>query len=223
MVVKSLEWTVDPTASHRTICLKGAIDVNAHLEALEATVTAPTWFDLAEVVRINSLGAQQWTHFMAQIDGVGPHHLKRCSPCIVDQVSMIANFKGSAHIDSVMAPYFCPRCDCERLVEVQCGVANHLPTPTCRECGIPSSLTTSPKSTSPSSSNPSDVNADANVDADDASPKRHHVALASLGLHSPNPIFARRVRRQALARSPVPNGVSATKRRLSRVTPLRST
>ena len=45
--------------------------------------------------------------------------LIRCSPAMVAQLNSVYNFRGSATIKSVAAPFFCPKCDTEQLEVIE--------------------------------------------------------------------------------------------------------
>lgn len=97
--------------------------------------------DLSGVRRVNSLGVREWIRFLDALrKRVGERRvvLERCSVAIVQQLNMIATFRGTAEVRSIFAPYRCPSChdDRELLVDVSDPRAVDVPpTIPCEGCG----------------------------------------------------------------------------------------
>ena len=113
-----LTWKLQSEGSTRVVYLQGVVDERADFTALAQMVTGPVTFDMEQVVRISSFGAQQWIRFISTVDQQGPHTLRRCSPVTVAQLNMLPNFAGGAKVISVMAPFICLETDQEYLEEV---------------------------------------------------------------------------------------------------------
>jgi eukaryotic-like serine/threonine-protein kinase len=68
--------------------------------------------DLEGVVRINSAGVRDWLMFVSSLERAGKKiTLERCSVSIVQQLNVIAGFRGRGIVASVFAPYYCNSCD----------------------------------------------------------------------------------------------------------------
>lgn len=96
--------------------LSGAIDEQFDGPGLSQTIEA-RWLilDLGGVDRISSFGIRQWIDFIAATAArVAGIYFVECSPKMMDQFNMVANFGGSGHIVSFYAPYRCDACDHDR-------------------------------------------------------------------------------------------------------------
>jgi ABC-type transporter Mla MlaB component len=81
--------------------------------------------DLADVKRINSTGVREWINFVNALSKLGCRlELDRCSVAIVQQMNMIANFRGKGTVRSIYAPYFCGNCDSEATILVDFSKAD---------------------------------------------------------------------------------------------------
>ncbi|MBK6846770.1 MAG: hypothetical protein IPG96_04185 [Proteobacteria bacterium] len=133
---RNLTWRFVDSADLPTCVLEGIVGEDAGLDDLVPDIKGPARFDLSGVARINSTGVREWLRFVEAINGKGPHRLFRCSAPIVAQLNMIDNFRGSAKVESVIAPYYCEACGHELATEVT--IENNtpkLPSPACAECG----------------------------------------------------------------------------------------
>ena len=144
---RSLAWTVERQADPLTVALAGDLDENAGLYDLQPTLTGRVVLDLGGVRRINSAGVREWVNFIRDVEQTTTHlALARCSPAIVMQMNMIANFRGSAEVLSFYAPLVCPACEreedglVEATPEVLVGLPHRLPTFACPECRTPLEL-----------------------------------------------------------------------------------
>jgi len=134
-----LKATIERRDSGSTITLAGYINDGTDLTEL-TRVPGPLRVDLAGVERINSVGVKTWVHFVRDLERAGTQlTCERCSPVIVQQISMISNFMGTrTHVKSLYVVYACPTCNAERLelVELTPGVpvtvAGFLPCPKCK-------------------------------------------------------------------------------------------
>ena len=90
--------------------LKGILDEDNLLANLLSQIQGQLLLiDLAEIERINSCGVRDWVNWMLQIQALGVKIiLLRCSPSIVAQANMVANFSADAFIHSFYAPYVDP-------------------------------------------------------------------------------------------------------------------
>jgi len=96
--------------------LMGTIDEQFDAPGLAQTIACRFLIlDLGGVDRISSFGIRQWIDFVQQIAPrlAGLYYVE-CSPKVVDQFNMVANFGGAGYIVSFYAPYRCETCDQER-------------------------------------------------------------------------------------------------------------
>ena len=125
--------------------LSGIVDEQFDAPGLAQTINSRyVILDLGGVDRISSFGIRQWVDFIATI---GPRlagvYYVECSPKVVDQFNMVANFGGPGYIVSFYAPYRCENCDQERRLlfrtdeETPLWRAGQAPPSTCPTCGNP--------------------------------------------------------------------------------------
>src|SRR4030095_16867194 len=76
--------------------------------------------DLGGVKKISSFGIREWVDFVTT---AGKHArsliLIECTPKVVDQLNMVANFTGGGRVFSFYAPFRCDYCDTEHRVLLQ--------------------------------------------------------------------------------------------------------
>ena len=135
----SLKAQIEPGAGGTAVILSGNITEAAKFKPL-LDVQGPVRIDLAGVQRINSIGVRGWLTFVQQAETAGMDLVfERCSPAMVQQMSMISNFVGTrSRVASLIAPYYCEACRNEHLQVVQVTpgvplqVPPHIP---CTKCG----------------------------------------------------------------------------------------
>ena len=90
--------------------LKGVLDEDNLLVNLLSQIQGRLLLiDMAEIERINSCGVRDWVNWLNQIQALGVAViLLRCSPVVVSQANMVANFASDAFIHSFYAPYVHP-------------------------------------------------------------------------------------------------------------------
>ena len=90
--------------------LKGVLDEDNLLANLLSQIQGRLLLiDMAEIERINSCGVRDWVNWLNQIQALGVAViLLRCSPVVVSQANMVANFASDAFIHSFYAPYVHP-------------------------------------------------------------------------------------------------------------------
>jgi hypothetical protein len=121
--------------------LSGVLDETVRLTDLVPRLGQQITIDLGEVKRINSIGVLAWLRFMRQMNG-RKVMLRRCPPAVVEQMSMILGFRGSARVESVLAPYVCPKCHADRfeVIAAKEAAQGRAPARTCGNCGGPTRL-----------------------------------------------------------------------------------
>jgi anti-anti-sigma regulatory factor len=105
------------------------------------TLTAPRTggrqviIDGSELKRMNSMGVAAWMRFIGDLSQQGPLLLRKLSPVLITQASMISNFLGTGQVESFFSPWVCPNCDhnLEKLHAFQEAVPESLPCPKCRK------------------------------------------------------------------------------------------
>lgn len=115
--------TVDKFADGDIACLRfaGAIDESFEGKKLAASVKAATLIlDLGGVKKISSFGIREWVDFVTAVGKlVQKIVLIECTPKVVDQLNMVANFAGGGRVFSFYAPFRCDYCDSEHRVLLQ--------------------------------------------------------------------------------------------------------
>ena len=96
-------------------CLRfsGTIDESFDGKRLASTIkTSVLILHMAEVVRVSSFGIREWADFLKAVErGADSILMVECSPRVVDQINMVANFAGKGRVYSFQAPYRCDFCD----------------------------------------------------------------------------------------------------------------
>jgi anti-anti-sigma regulatory factor len=153
--------------------LGGVIDEDNDLVTLESKLGAGSLvINLAEVDRINSCGVRDWVNWLGRVEKNGARSiLVECSPPIVSQINLVHNFTGAGVVKNFYAPYFCPRCEKEKLLLletrdlVQNGPPFTAPMCRCDECDGPMEFDDMEESYFAFLSNAKKVPADPSVDA----------------------------------------------------------
>lgn len=140
MAGRSLEVHLETRGPYLHARLEGTIDETLDLSGLiEAARGKRVVLFLSNVTRLSSFGVREWTYTMRQLCHKAEQvFFAECSPAIVAQLNVVANFGGDARILSVQAPYFCPHCDTDtqitlNLTGMQDVELSELPCPNCAE------------------------------------------------------------------------------------------
>jgi hypothetical protein len=99
--------------------LSGVIDEDNELGTLAGALTGNVVINTGEVERINSCGVRDWVNWLQRGLPGSSILLVDCSPAIVAQINLVNNFTGDALVKSFYAPYFCPKCDLEKVLLVE--------------------------------------------------------------------------------------------------------
>jgi hypothetical protein len=93
--------------------------------------------NLRGLSRLTSFGVREWTSTMRELSGrMERVYWVECSPAVVTQLGMVANFAGAAEILSVQAPFHCDQCGHEQEVTINMSAEQiELPTVPCEKCG----------------------------------------------------------------------------------------
>src|SRR5262249_17043020 len=111
---------VEKFADGGVACIKfiGTIDESFEGKKLGASAAADTLvLDLGGVKKISSFGIREWIDFAT----TAARHARsliliECSPKVIDQLNMVANFAGGGRVFSCYAPFRCDYCDSEQRV-----------------------------------------------------------------------------------------------------------
>ncbi len=114
---------IEKFADGAIACLKfsGTIDESFDGKKLGATAGCDTLvLDLGGVKKISSFGIREWVDFVTTAGKqVRSMILIECTPKVVDQLNMVANFTGGGRVFSFYAPFKCDYCDSEHRVLLQ--------------------------------------------------------------------------------------------------------
>jgi hypothetical protein len=119
--------------------LSGIVDERFDPEALVQQATGNRLvLNLKGVQRLTSFGVREWSAAMKQLSGkIERIYWVECSPAVVSQLNMVANFAGGAQVLSVQAPFYCEGCGTD--TEIRCDLADgKAPLPEnvpCPKCG----------------------------------------------------------------------------------------
>jgi len=140
MLAEKLKIFVTPKENLDYVRLCGVIDEDNNLLGVLPRLTRPVVVvAMREVARINSCGVRDWVNWMSAVESAGKKVvLYECSPSVVSQINLVANFAGKALVESFLAPYFCASCDAERFRLIQtrrlAGERPRAPRALCDEC-----------------------------------------------------------------------------------------
>ena len=114
---------IEKFADGTIACLKftGTIDEGFEGKKLGASAGGDTLIlDLGGVKKISSFGIREWVDFVAAAGKqVRSMILIECSPKVVDQLNMVANFAGGGRVFSFYSPFRCDYCDTDHRVLLQ--------------------------------------------------------------------------------------------------------
>ncbi|MBA3464533.1 MAG: hypothetical protein H0T46_31670 [Deltaproteobacteria bacterium] len=138
--------TIEKFADGAIACLRfaGTIDESFEGKKLGGTAAGDTLvLDLGGVKKISSFGIREWVDFVTTANKqVRSMVLIECSPKVVDQLNMVANFNGGGRVFSFYAPFRCDYCDSEHRVLLQLDKDHEIiksmklaerPCPSCKE------------------------------------------------------------------------------------------
>jgi anti-anti-sigma regulatory factor len=111
---------IEKFADGGVACIKfvGTIDESFDGKKLGASAAADTLvIDLGGVKKISSFGIREWVDFVAAASKHARSMiLIECTPKVMDQLNMVANFAGGGRVFSFYAPFRCDYCDTEHMV-----------------------------------------------------------------------------------------------------------
>lgn len=114
--------------------MSGWITEKADLDIEKIPAGRPVVIDVGDVRVINSLGCRDWMRFLSKLSKRTPSvTIRRLSPMLAFHASTIRNFLGPAHVESVLSPWMCSRCEhyVEYLQDARAELPSSLPCPKC--------------------------------------------------------------------------------------------
>jgi len=133
----TLKWLINTDDWGANVSLSGVINEEADLVQIAKNLEGQdkVRLDLEHVQRINSSGIREWMHFIGPLSEGRHVELVRCSPAIVAQLNVFRDFAGTAKVKSFQAPYLCPSCDDQKLLDIEVGAGEQAPeTIPCEQC-----------------------------------------------------------------------------------------
>ena len=120
--------------------LSGEIDETVRLEEQFENIKPPLLIHTKGVHRINSAGARNWILFFEGLQKKGvPFYFVECSPAIVDQMNLIANFRAGGGVISIYVPFVCEKCRADLVglftIESLQQLGGKMPAQPCTKCG----------------------------------------------------------------------------------------
>jgi hypothetical protein len=116
--------------------LSGAIDESSDLPGMFKELGADVEIDLEGVERINSIGVHRWIPAFEGFCRGRAVELTGLSYPMVLQANMVANLFGNVPISSCLAPYFCTKCQDNRMSLVQRTEVSSSGLPPARKCPV---------------------------------------------------------------------------------------
>jgi hypothetical protein len=119
------------------VFLNGSIDESANLENIFLQFSGDVLINMKDVKNANSIGLRSWIQLLSDYSSRHKVTIEALPYGLAVQARLIRNLFGKGTVLTTMAPYFCPSCEKERLVEIAgTQVMNsQLPPPAkCAEC-----------------------------------------------------------------------------------------
>ncbi|MBX2799730.1 MAG: STAS domain-containing protein [Myxococcales bacterium] len=135
----TLDWTIEETPEAIQVRLTGSITENADFHGLlDACEGKTLHIDLTQIAVINSCGVREWIRFVTKLQAEAYDvRFLYCSPAVVRQLNLIADFCGPFPVQSVLLPYFCDHCGTELETPLDIASGAHVSvaeTMTCTQC-----------------------------------------------------------------------------------------
>ncbi|NRA63543.1 MAG: STAS domain-containing protein [Pseudobacteriovorax sp.] len=136
-----LKAEIKQTGKETRVFLKGPIneETSRTLSDVYPKAEQTIIFDFEDVDYINSLGIRSWINFLRNIQEGRTIIFENCTPDVVMQMNLIANFKGAAEVKSFYGEYSCDHCGHEGLVKFENDKSSNLQdkveNQNCPQCG----------------------------------------------------------------------------------------
>jgi len=114
--------------------MRGVISERIELDAHRVPPGRPVFLDTGDVRNINSLGVRNWIRLLDALCQKAPEvAIRRLSPVLVLQASMITTFLSQARVESFLVPWCCVQCD--HMMDTVHAIDDELPaTRKCPKC-----------------------------------------------------------------------------------------
>lgn len=145
---ESPKLQVDKFAEGDVVCLRfsGVLDEDFDRQAMPTSNRPATVLHLGHVERISSFGIREWVDYIEQLGKrTRKIVLVECSPKVMDQINMVANFAGTGVVYSFKAPFHCDYCEHDedmlvRVDEEWEAIQRRKLQRMCSECGQPTTF-----------------------------------------------------------------------------------
>lgn len=129
-----LKVIVSDRVSALEVTISGIISELAKMDPGQIDGGRAVIIDGGGVLSINSFGVRSWVNYLEAVcDKASSVVIRRMSPALVSQASMISNFLAGATVESFFTPYCCVECGHEPLQLQQLN--DQIPDEgTCPEC-----------------------------------------------------------------------------------------
>lgn len=111
--MQKFEYSKENIDDVTLIKMSGVIDEDCYLKDIFIDALDKIAIDLSGITRINSCGIRTWVNVMDMLTEKKMVIFIECSPVIMRQFNMIANFGGKGVVQSFHIPYFCENCNKE--------------------------------------------------------------------------------------------------------------
>lgn len=109
-------------AGIRTIEVEGLIGETSDFFLTTLSGIKEIHMNLKNATYMNSVGVKHWVNWASKIPAGVKVILKRCPSMIANQASMVVGFlPANFSIETFFAPFVCPECEGETLVELKSG------------------------------------------------------------------------------------------------------
>jgi anti-anti-sigma regulatory factor/DNA-directed RNA polymerase subunit RPC12/RpoP len=111
--MKKFEYSKENIDDVTLVKMSGIIDEDCYLKDVFVEAQDKIAIDLSGITRVNSCGIRTWVNVMEQLTSEKNVIFIECSPVVMRQFNMIANFGGKGIVQSFHVPYFCEHCNKE--------------------------------------------------------------------------------------------------------------
>lgn len=131
---REFEQVIADNGSSAEVTLRGAISERVELST-SVPKGVPIFIDAGAVTKINSLGVRTWIRFLEALCANTPDVIiRRMSPVLVLQASMIGAFMSRTRVESFLSPWCCTSCSSSH--QMLHGIHDEIPeSMSCKQCG----------------------------------------------------------------------------------------
>jgi ABC-type transporter Mla MlaB component len=135
---RTLTWTLTEEGGVSRVAVSGNMTEKSGFSELVPELGKSVVLDLSGIKQVNSAGVKEWIRFIDQLkERATVLSLEKCAVPIVHQLNLWGEFRGDASVLSVLAPYFCGKCNAEltKLIDLTTGKLEFDAAPPCPSCG----------------------------------------------------------------------------------------